>query len=221
MCEGLLFIWKILCKYCGPLPIVGWGPCAFMILLKFRKLNGECVARIEGEGVQRDLRVWSEVGECAGRFESVQRCSGVYAIFYSEFGQCAATFESVQQCCVVCSDRGWGVYREVWECAARFGSVCKSVQRLWRVCSEVRECAAMFRSVQQCLGVCSELWSVCSELWECSARLKKITKAYCPLTIGSGLSYPKLHCTSWVWLFSISAAYWKNSKAGLLKLFYK
>ena len=54
-----------------------------------------------------------EVGECAGRFESVQRCSGVYARVYSEFGQCAATFESVQQCCVVCSDRGWGVYREV------------------------------------------------------------------------------------------------------------
>ena len=147
----------ILCKcifqpniYCGPLPIVGRGAYAFMILLKFRKLNGECAARIKGEGVQKGLRVWSDVGECAGRFESVQRCSGVYAIVYSKFGECAATFESVQQCWVVCSDRGWGVYREVWECAARFGSVCKSVQRLWRVCSEVRECAAMFTSVMQC-----------------------------------------------------------------------
>ena len=41
----------------GPLSIVGRRACAFMILLKFRKLNGECAARIEGEGVQRDLRV--------------------------------------------------------------------------------------------------------------------------------------------------------------------
>ena len=63
MCEGLLFL-LILCRcifqrniYCGPLPIVGRGACAFMILLKFRKLNGECAARIESEGVQRGLRV--------------------------------------------------------------------------------------------------------------------------------------------------------------------
>ena len=84
-----------------------------MILLKFRKLNGECAARIKGEGVQKGLRVLSEVGECARRFESVQRGSGVYAIVYSEFVDCAATFESVQQYWVVCSDRGWGVYREV------------------------------------------------------------------------------------------------------------
>ena len=43
--------------YCGPLPIVGRGACAFMILFKFRKLNGECAARIEGEGVQRGLEL--------------------------------------------------------------------------------------------------------------------------------------------------------------------
>ena len=54
----------ILCKcivqpniYCGPLPIVGRGAYAFMILLKFRKLNGECAARIKGEGVQMGLKV--------------------------------------------------------------------------------------------------------------------------------------------------------------------
>ena len=59
---------------------------------------------VEGGLRQRGLgvfaRVYSDFGECAVRFESVQQCLGVCSNvkeYTASFGACAASYESVQR----------------------------------------------------------------------------------------------------------------------------
>ena len=62
------------------------------------------------------------------RFESVQRCSGVYAIVYSEFGECAAMLGSVQRSRLGSVQGGLRMCSEVWECMQDCTATLKSVQ---------------------------------------------------------------------------------------------
>ena len=97
--------------------------CAFIILLKFRKLNEECAARIES--VQRGLKVCSEVWEYEARLGSMQG-----GLRVQRFG---SECNSVKRVWRVCSNVGEsaGILRRVQR-------DLEHVQRVMRSCREVK-----------------------------------------------------------------------------------